>query len=1006
MAVTSASRRSGPTLSLQVMLFLALLFFTSTASAASAVLGIDLGTNFIKAAIVKPGTPLDIVLTKDSKRKETAAVAFKPLKNGPVELGSFPERLYGGDALALAGRFPGDVYSNLKPLLGIQSKDTATVDGYTSRFPAIQVDTSKSSVAFKSGAFSDKEQPWTVEELLAMELKNIRANAEAVTGKGSRITDAIITVPAFYTADERKAVERAASMAGLSVMSLISDGLAVGVDYSVKREFPNVSRGGKAELHLIFDMGASSTKATVLRFQSRDVKEGSSRFNKTIHEVSVLGTGWDRTLGGNALNGVVLDHLVSEFAKKSDVSSAGISPADVKKHGRTASKLWREAERARQVLSANTDVRSSFEGLYQDIDFSTKLSRAQFEELAAPFADRVAGPVKQALDSAKITTDDLTSVILYGGMVRTPFVQKQLEAIIGKSAEIRSNVNADESAAFGAAFKAAGLSPSFRVKEIRDAEAAIYAAGISHSQNGKERKQQVFIPTSLSGTPKQVQFKDKTDFEFSIYQKVDSEDRLIQKIETKNVTAGVKALGDKFGCTPDEIQTKFLMRLNPLNGVPEVVNGIVTCQAQVTVSKGGIVDSVKGFFGGKKDEQKPLKESESSSSTSTESSSSSASPASASASGKVNKTDAAKEPTTEIRIESILVDFDIVHQGLPVPSKAEVDRMTERLAAFDRSDKARFAREEAFNTLEGFTYRARDLISDSSFEEFSTEAVRSKISDLLSSTSDWLYGEGASATSDVLKKKLAEFTDLIDPVKKRQQEAKDRPEKIKLLQQVLDQTKTLMENVSKDIEKAAKSASSAAEKAASSVSSAVTPESSSAKDDLDDLEEPETSTTTSSAKAEPSNFTPYTKEDLSEITELYESIKQWLEEKVTAQKKLKPFEDAILSGRDLEAKGAEINRVMGSLVQKKIRMPKKTSSKKPKAPKTKKGKSSSSSSSGTSTTSGASSTASPASDAPDPKTINFPEGGKMPTEEEILEMIRKAGGDVPPSPEPPKHEEL
>ncbi|TKX19618.1 hypothetical protein C1H76_8190 [Elsinoe australis] len=998
MATNRAGRKSNKMHSLQILLPLALFFFSSTASAASAVLGIDLGTNFIKAAIVKPGTPLDIVLTKDSKRKEAAAVAFKPLKNGPVELGSFPERAYGGDALALAGRFPGDVYSNLKPLLGIDVGE-GSVEEFKSRYPALKVETKgMSSVAFKSGAFSDKEQPWTVEELLAMELKNIRANAEAMTGKGSRITDAVITIPAFYTADERKAIERAADMAGLSVMALISDGLAVGVDYSVKREFPNISRGGKAELHLVFDMGATSTKATVLRFQSRDIKT-VGKLNNTVHEVAVVGTGWDRSLGGNALNGLILDHLVSEFIKKSEVTAAGVSASDVKNHGRTASKLWKEAERARQVLSANTDVRSAFEGLYQDIDFATKLSRTQFEELAAPFAERLEGPVKQALEAAKVSADELTSVILYGGMIRTPFVQKKLESIVGKSAEIRSNVNADESAAFGAAFKAASISPSFRVKDIRDAEAAVYAAGISHNQNGKDRQQQIFVPTSLSGTPKQVQFKDKTDFEFSIYQKVDDATRLIQTIETKNVTAGVKALNDKFGCLPEEVQTKFLMRLSPVDGIPEVVNGIVTCIVQGGGNKGGIVDSVKGFFGGKKDDQKPLKDGEESTSAS-EKSSSTSSPT-ASASGTANKTNTAKDEPAEMTIQSIMIDFTTKHQGVPIPSKEEVSRMTERLAAFDRSDKARFAREEAFNTLEGFTYLARDLLTDTAFEEFSTEAVRTKISDLLSTTSDWLYGEGATAPSDVLKNKLGEFKALIDPVKKRQEESKSRPEKIKSLEQILGETKNLMTNMNKEIEKAAESASSAAKKAASSVSSAVTPDSS-AKDDLDDLEEPESSPSPSSTP-EPSLFTPYTKEDLSELTEVYESVTSWLKEKVAAQDKLKPFEDAAFAVKDLEARSADVNRAMTALIQKKLRMPKFTpKSKKSKAAKTKKAKKSSSTSSGSST----STTAAAASDAPDPKTIKLPEDGKMPTEEEILQMVRDAAGSDTPEAEPTKHDEL
>ncbi|KAF4550776.1 Hsp70 protein-like protein 1 [Elsinoe fawcettii] len=976
--------------SLQILIPLVLLLFTSTASAASAVLGIDLGTNFIKAAIVRPGAPIDIVLTKDSKRKETAALAFKPLKTGPVELGTFPERAYGGDALALAGRFPGDVYSNLKPLLGIDPKSSSIVSEYSSRFPALSIDTKqKSSVSFKSGAFSDKEQPWTVEELLAMELKNIRTNAEVVLGKGSRVTDAVITVPVFYTPDERRAVQTAAQLAGISVLGLMSDGLAVGQDYAIKREFPNVSRGGKAELHLVFDMGATSTKATVLQFQSKDVNDYANK-NKTVREVNVVGAGWDRTLGGNALNGMVLDHLVSEFAKKSEVTSAGISAEEVKKHGRTASKLWREAERARQVLSANTDVRSSFEGLYQDIDFASKLSRSQFEELAASFAERIDGPIKQALDQAKISIDDLTSVILHGGATRTPFIQKKLESIVGKSAEIRSNVNADESAAFGAAFKAADISPSFSVKGFTTSEAAIYAAGISQDKSGKERQQQIFLPTSKSGTPKQMSFQHKEDFSFKIYQKVDDETSVLAHIETKNVTANYKKLQQEHGCNPEAATVKFMLRLNPITNIPEIENGIVQCMITETETdepKAGIVDSVKGLFGGKKDDQKPIKDGEASSSSSSSSTSSSAA---AAASDKQNDTAKSKEEKPKLstmKFMSYLIDYELKLGGQPLPSEKELSRMSERLAAFDRSDKARLAREEAFNVLEGFTYRARDLLDDTVFAEFSTETIRKELSELLSSTGDWLYGEGAKAPTDVLKSKLAEFKKLVDPVKKRQDEAKNRPEKVKLLQQVLDQTKGLIDTMSTDIEKAAAAASSAAEAAASSVSSAVTPESS-AKDDLDDLEEPDTSSSSAkpSPSAEPSLFSSYTKEDLAQLTEVYESVTQWLKEKTAAQEKLKPFEDGALAVQELEKKGMQVQQTMTELIKRKMRMPPKkkatSSSKKAKKTKSKKGKSASSTS-----------TAAAASDAPEPKTIRMPEDGSMPSEEELMEAIRQAAGE-------------
>ncbi|KAG9812375.1 actin-like ATPase domain-containing protein, partial [Aureobasidium melanogenum] len=171
--------------------------FASTASAASAVLGIDLGGAYIKAAIVKPGVPLDIVPTKDSKRKEAAVVGFKPVSGSALEFGSYPERLYGGDALALGGRFPGDVFTNLKSLLGLVPGEYADsmIKNYHARHPAIKsnFEEEKGAVSFVPSAFSSSEAPWSLDELLAMELKNIRTNAEAMSGgKGGSVTDAVI----------------------------------------------------------------------------------------------------------------------------------------------------------------------------------------------------------------------------------------------------------------------------------------------------------------------------------------------------------------------------------------------------------------------------------------------------------------------------------------------------------------------------------------------------------------------------------------------------------------------------------------------------------------------------------------------------------------------------------------------------------------------------------------------------------------------------------------------
>jgi len=960
------------------------------------VLGLDFGTLNLKATLVKPGIPLDIVLTKDSKRKEAAAVAFKPTRDSSnnviAELGSYPERAYGGDALALQGRMPGEVFPNLKPLLGLtwSGEQSETVNQYSSRYPAVQVEQDKKlgTTLFKSSAFNKAEEPWSVEELLAMELGNIRNNAEGMAG--SLVEDVVVTVPAFYTVDEKRAIEKAAELAGLNVMALISDGLAVGLDYAKSRTFPTVNEGGKPEHHVVFDMGAGSTTATVLRFQSMKVKD-VGKYNKTVQEVAVLGTGWDRTLGGDNFNQVIVDDYIRKFVTKPVMKSRGIQAEEVSKNGRLMGRVWKDAEKARHVLSANSEANSFFEELLPEIDFKTKLTRADFEALTSEYADRVAGPLEDALAAAKLTMADIDSVILHGGAVRTPFVQRKLEEFVGKAEKLRSNVNADESAVFGAAFKAAGLSPSFKVKEIRDSDVAGYPAGITFLDGGKARRQSLFVATSPVGnnaSTKQVSFKNKEDFDFGLYQQVGDVDQAVASVQTTNLTASVAALKDRFGCDKDDVSVKFSIRLGAVDGVPEVVSGSVSCETDQAAKSVG--DSVKGWLGFGKKDQEPLDGEDGTETTEqvdASTSTSSAKSASASSSAVPEK--------PKKRIETITVAFTTSSKGLPQSTPEEIKRMRERLTAFDLSDKARYAREEAMNVLEAFTYHVRDFLDNSDYSPVSTAAQRDAISKLLSETKEWMEEpkEVAKATEKVFKERLSGLKKLVEPIKQRRTESEGRDDKVSALKDSLSKTNKLMGTVREQVQKAEDEASKSASSLAASATASV---------DTDGLEDDDEATSTSSSKAPaPSAFSPYTNEDLSSISKLHDEISAWLEEKTTAQNKLTTHEDPVLTIKDLEAKAAKLSDAMLELIQKKIRQPKpsSSSSKKPK-PKSKAGKKNkSAASSATATSAGEAEAETDAPEAADeksgPKIIRMDqdENGEMPDQEEILRRVREAMGE-------------
>ncbi|RAL59831.1 hypothetical protein DID88_000460 [Monilinia fructigena] len=314
-----------------------------------------------------------IVLTKDSRRKEASAVAFKPSKN-PIS-GSFPERLYGSDAIALAARFPGDVYPNLKPLLGLKT-DNHIIKDYATRHPALQLEAEKTrgTAAFRSGAFAADEQPCKVKDL-------------------------VIAIPTFYTTEEKRAVLLAADLAGLRVLELISDGLAVGLNYATTRTFPSISEGGKPEYHMVFDMGCWKIQQDYSRSPG-------------------LGSSWDRTLGGDALNAVIVDHMM------------------------------RNLSNLQKRKSANANTQASFEGLYEDVDFKYKISRAEFETLAESHAARIDTIIEKALYLADVEITDLDFYHPSWRCHQNSFVQKELERIAGGSEKIRTNVNADESRRF------------------------------------------------------------------------------------------------------------------------------------------------------------------------------------------------------------------------------------------------------------------------------------------------------------------------------------------------------------------------------------------------------------------------------------------------------------------------------------------------------------------------------------------------------------------------------
>jgi hypoxia up-regulated 1 len=228
-------------------------------------------------------------------------------------------------------------------------------------------------------------------------------------------------------------------------------------------------------------------------------------------------------------------------------------------------------------------------------------------------------------------------------------------------------------------------------------------------------------------------------------------------------------------------------------------------------------------------------------------------------------------------------------------------------------------REEVLNSLEAFTYKARDYLEDESFIAASTSAIRSTLEEKLSAVSDWIYSEGHDAAEDVLKARLKELKDIVDPVLKRKDEAAQRPAAITELREAIDGLKSVIPMVKENIESAASASSKSAEEASKSSAS---PSPSPSADPLAELEDDATPSSESSEAAPPvPTEAPalYTEEDLKFLEVTVEKSTKWLEEKEAAQSKLKEHEDAAFSLQDLKDQTKKVNDAVMEMMTKKFR---------------------------------------------------------------------------------------
>jgi molecular chaperone DnaK len=371
----------------------------------SKIIGIDLGTTNSAFAYMVAGKP-EVITNAEGDRTTPSVVAVT--KKG--------DRLVGKVAQRQRVTNPKNTIYGIKRLIGRK---------FTDKEVQHDLEISPYKIVKKGNgvAVEMDGKEYTPEEISAMVLSKIKADAEAFLGE--KVTEAIITVPAYFDDSQRQATKDAGKIAGLEVKRIINEPTAAALAYGLESK--------KDEKIVVFDLGGGTFDVSILEL-------GDGVFE-------VMSTNGDTHLGGEDFDNILVEFLVDEFKKESGI--------DVRKDAAAMQRIKDEAEKAKKELSSSTSTDINLPFLSADDEgpkhFEYTLTRAKLEELVAPLLDRLAEPVEKALKDAKLKTSDINEIVMVGGMTRMPAVVEKVKSIFGK--DPMQGVNPDEVVAVGAAIQ-------------------------------------------------------------------------------------------------------------------------------------------------------------------------------------------------------------------------------------------------------------------------------------------------------------------------------------------------------------------------------------------------------------------------------------------------------------------------------------------------------------------------------------------------------------------------
>jgi len=387
------------------------------AAAEAPAVGIDLGTTYSCVGVWKPSVSVvDIIPNDMGERTTPSYVSF-----------SDTERLIGQAAKNQAARNAENTVFDAKRLIGRKFNDPI-VQNDMKLWPFTIVEGSQQRPQIEVTYKSEKKK-FFAEEISSMVLTKMKEIAESYCG--SKVTKAVVTVPAYFNDSQRQATKDAGRIAGLNVLRIINEPTAAAIAYGLDKK----DSGNTEERNvLIFDLGGGTFDVSLLT-----IDDG-------VFEVKA--TAGDTHLGGEDFDNSLVDHFCKEFKRKHKV--------DIKGNKRAMRRLRSQCERAKRTLSAAARATIEIDSLHDGIDFYSTITRARFEDLCAAYFRACLEPVKKVLQDAGMSKGDVKDVVLVGGSTRIPKIQSLIKEFFhGK--EPSKSINPDEAVAYGASVQAAIL---------------------------------------------------------------------------------------------------------------------------------------------------------------------------------------------------------------------------------------------------------------------------------------------------------------------------------------------------------------------------------------------------------------------------------------------------------------------------------------------------------------------------------------------------------------------